>query len=278
MATMNKDEWRQLTDILKVVILLYVARTMYLAMYQPREGFAQTTSPLDNVYVINMPKRTDRYRSFLTKYKAAGLKTGALKKFEAVVGKDLDLDDVPLTDLAREELKDLYDNGYRTKHYQLTEGAIGCYLSHVGLWNRIYDNDEPLALIFEDDAAIPPNFKPLLDQAMHKMEQADPQWDVFVLDVLCRDCLPYYEDIIKVKKFYLLHAYVIRRQAIQKLKDADALFPIEQQIDWVLSKNSKLLNIYSVRNGIVKQGGFTTDIQKPLHIVKGGDPFEEVSV
>lgn len=274
---MNKREWQQLTMVIKVLMLLYLTYVAYGALHVQSEGFTQSSGPLSNVYVINMKQRTDRYNSFLTKYKAAGLKTGALKKFEAVVGKDLDLDDVPLTDLAREELKDLYDHGYRTKHYQLTEGAIGCYLSHVGLWDRIYDNNEPLALIFEDDAAIPPNFKPLLDQAMYKMEQADPQWDVFVLDVLCRDCLPYYEDIIKVKKFYLLHAYIIRRRAIQKLKDADALFPIEQQIDWVLSKNSKLLNIYSVRNGIVKQGGFTTDIQKPLHIVKGGDPFEEVT-
>jgi hypothetical protein len=44
--------------------------------------------------------------------------------------------------------------GYRTKHYQLTRGSVGCYMSHLQLYQHIIKTDAQFAFIFEDDAVI----------------------------------------------------------------------------------------------------------------------------
>ena len=46
--------------------------------------------------------------------------------------------------------------GYRTAHYQLTRGSVGCYLSHLRLYQHVLRGGAQFALVFEDDAAIAP--------------------------------------------------------------------------------------------------------------------------
>jgi hypothetical protein len=46
-------------------------------------------------------------------------------------------------------------SGYRTKHYQLTRGSVGCYMSHLQLYQHILrETDAQFAFVFEDDAEI----------------------------------------------------------------------------------------------------------------------------
>jgi len=227
------------------------------------------------VIVITLALRPDRFNTFKKDYNRSGL-TIPLQKYNAINGKNLDLKTVNLSPLAVQELDDVTKKGFRTKHYQLTPGAIGCYLSHYNIWKQAYDGGWKSTLIFEDDAKIPTDFEQKLSVALQNLHSTTPDWDIFVLDVLCRDCIPHDGNIIKVNKFYLLHAYVIRYSGVKKIIDSGMAFPITQQIDWMLSQNTKLLNIYSLQNGIVKQSGSPTDIQAPLLSKKGIDPFKEV--
>ena len=226
---------------------------------------------IENAYVINLKNRSDRLTSFKKNFENANLDF-PLKIHVATDGKNINLNDLNISNIARREIEYIEKTGHRIKHYQLTRGAVGCYISHLDLWDKIYNTGDDYALIFEDDAVIPSNFKDKLQKSIKNLNEADTEWDIFVLDALCRDCIPYYENIVKINKFFLLHSYIISRKAIEKIKRNNLLYPMEQQLDWALSQHSDILNIYTVSNGFVKQGDFKTDIQLPLKVLPGINP------
>ena len=64
--------------------------------------------------------------------------------------------------------------GYRTKHYQLTRGSVGCYMSHLQLYQHIIKTDAQFAFIFEDDAVIrQPGLLAALIEALNKAKLGD---------------------------------------------------------------------------------------------------------
>ena len=262
---------RYIKKIMIILLIIYVSIYIYRNNYNtPNIKFKK----IKNSFLINLPHRKDRLENFQQTYRQANI-TIPLHVHAAVNGKKLKLEDIHLTRLAKKEINDAQTLGYRTKHYQLTMGGIGCYLSHVGLWNFIYNKGIDYALIFEDDANIPPNFIENLNISIKNMNKADPDWDILFLDALCRDCIPYQDNIVKINKFYLMHAYIIRRKAIKKMFDYKMLFPINQQIDWCIGSHSNILKLYTVTNGFVKQGDFSTDIQIGIKKQKNVNPNSE---
>tara|TARA_B100000780_G_C21024031_1_gene410484 strand:- start:60 stop:869 length:810 start_codon:yes stop_codon:yes gene_type:complete len=265
---MNNSDTKKIMIILLIIhVSIYIYRNNYSI---PKINFKS----INNSFLINLPHRKDRLEHFKQSYTQANIHI-PLHIHTAVNGKKLNIEDIQLTRLAKKEITDAQTLGYRTKHYQLTMGGIGCYLSHVGLWNFIYNKGLDYALIFEDDANIPPDFIENLNISIKNMNKADPDWDILFLDALCRDCIPYQDNIVKVNKFYLMHAYIIRRKAIKKMFDYKMLFPINQQIDWCIGSHSNILKLYTVTNGFVKQGDFSTDIQIGIKKQKGVNPNDD---
>lgn len=214
----------------------------------------------NEIYIVNLERRPDRLNRFLEYYNKSDLQNYSVNKFNAVDGSKIDVDTVPLTELARLEMKQLETMGFRYKHYQLTKGAIGCYLSHVKIWEHIVDHDYEMVLVFEDDARPPPNFLKLVKQNLKLIPK---DWDIVLLGKLCNSCVDkggYYD----VNRFMLTHAYLIKKKAIIKILETDTLFPISQQIDAYMSELSSTLKIYAVKKDIVRQGQSRTDIQAPI--------------
>ena len=212
------------------------------------------------VFLITLEKRKDRLQQFLNGYNASDMNAYDLTKFNALDGSKIKLHTVPLTDLAQLELKQLETIGFRYKHYQLTKGAIGCYLSHVRIWERIMQSNKEHALIFEDDASIPINCALRMKRFLHLIPD---DWDVVLFGKHCSDC----EDLgkyLKVNRFILLHSYMISRRGISKILDEGNLFPISQQLDAYLSEITYKLNIYAPKTNIVNQIKSRTDIQAPI--------------
>lgn len=214
----------------------------------------------DKIYLMNLKRRPDRLTNFMNKYKMSDMKNETLIKFDAIDGSKLDVDSVPLTELAKAELKQLDTVGYRTKHYQLTKGAIGCYLSHVKIWENILKHKEENILIFEDDADIPPNLKKDINE---QMKYIPNDWDIVLFGFDCTKCMKY-ENYTEVQRFMLTHCYMINKSAIVKIMNSNTLFPITQQIDAYMSELSSIINIYTVKDKLVKQFMSRTDIQAPL--------------
>jgi GR25 family glycosyltransferase involved in LPS biosynthesis len=217
--------------------------------------------PFQDIYLINLDRRIDRLNRFKEYYQHSDLKNYSYIRFSAIDGGMLNINSVPLTDLAKAELKQIESTGFRNKHYQLTKGAIGCYLSHTKVWESILKKGLDRVLVFEDDAKVPPNFLELVNESMKDIPD---DWDIVLLGFLCNDC----EDMKtykKVNRFMLTHAYMIRKESILKIVDTNTLFPISQQIDAYMSELSTVLNIYTVHKKIVSQFMSRTDIQAPIY-------------
>jgi GR25 family glycosyltransferase involved in LPS biosynthesis len=216
--------------------------------------------PFEKIYLINLHRRPDRLEAFMTTYKQSDMKRFPIIKLSAIDGSTLNMNTIPMTELAQLEMKQLETTGFRHKHYQLTKGAIGCYLSHLKIWEDIYLKGYENALIFEDDARPPPNFLHLMKTSYSNFP---PDWDIILYGVRCHDC-EHHKHYLKVKRFILLHTYMIRPKAIAKILSFKSLFPISQQLDAYLSEMSTELNIYASPTNYVNQSQSRTDIQAPI--------------
>jgi len=52
--------------------------------------------------------------------------------------------------------------------------AVGCYLSHIKVWEKMRDLRLPYALVLEDDAHFTPGFVPAVQALLDEMLQLDP--------------------------------------------------------------------------------------------------------
>ena len=111
------------------------------------------------VYVINVAGADDRLAHFEAVYNASDLRSKAVVQWAAVDGRSLDLPQI-VSPKAMAEIEAAQLLGYRTKHYQLTRGSVGCYMSHMQLLKEVLVQPHEHALIFEDDALIGAGYSP----------------------------------------------------------------------------------------------------------------------
>ena len=98
------------------------------------------------IAVINLAHRTDRWQAISSRMAAVGL--NKLIKVPAVEGARLSLDQINA--LLQTPVRSI-DQAPRS-HLALTPPAIGCWLSHLAIWQWTITNDFPRVLVFEDDA------------------------------------------------------------------------------------------------------------------------------
>lgn len=254
---MNISKKHLLMICLLIVVFITFMFMTYSILHQHNQ---ENKAIFTQIYLINLVRRPDRLKNFLLHYNESDLKNFNITKFDAIDGSKLDETNVPLSELATAELQQLKTIGFRTKHYQLTKGAIGCYLSHVKVWEDILKNDKEFVLVLEDDAHLPPDF---LAKVNDNMKHIPTDWDIVLLGYLCKQCFEYHQ-YKEVERFQLTHAYIIRKSAIIKIMNSNTLFPITQQIDALMSELSSIINIYSFKTKLVKQFQSRTDIQAPM--------------
>eukprot|EP00887_Chlorella_sp_A99_P007907 scaffold12.g7907.t1 len=228
------------------------------------------------VYVINLDGAADRLAWFRRTYAASDLGSKPAARWPAVDGASLDLPAV-VSAKALEQIEAAQRLGYRTKHYQLTRGSVGCYLSHVQLWRALLGAPEQHALIFEDDAVIEPSL-------VSRLAAARPfpsDWDVMLLGYYCYRCSPLLGDrrYIWVEGFFGTHAYLVHKRALRKVFAYPRLWPVELQIDALMSEMAQagLLNVYALNEHpmLVDQNNkdFHTSAQLPVKRGLWNDPW-----
>jgi hypothetical protein len=98
------------------------------------------------IAVINLAHRTDRWQAVSSRMAAIGL--SKLIKVPAIEGARLLLDQI--SELLGQPAS-LIEEAPRS-HYTLTRPAVGCFLSHLAIWQWMINNKLPRVLVFEDDA------------------------------------------------------------------------------------------------------------------------------
>lgn len=199
-----------------------------------------------DVFCISLEKNKDSWPEILQRIRDNGFPNA--KIFPGIVGKNFTNDNStevklfgkPDTFVSTWALFDLKKKKDRRCHEQLgTWGAIGCYLSHLSIWNNFLKSpsNSDRVLIFEDDIDFVSGF----ETAYQKYIEAVPKSaDVIFLDLARNfNSMDMANNVTKVNgQFFGLHAYIITKKAIEKF--ITHILPIEVQIDAYMSMYAEM--------------------------------------
>lgn len=253
---------------LVVIVALSLITIITLYSYRISDNF-KASYPV-KTYVINLKKNVGRWNTI----QESNITNVKLERFDAVVGKDVDIKKWLNSDGLR-SLRNVEKNGYRTAHYELTRGAIGCFISHYMLAkNLINDEEHDTYLIFEDDVSIRGN---TFDEIQSEIKRAtNLEWDILLLGThrihgLLKD------RYVRVNGFWGMYGYLINKKGAEKFVKMVNKTKIDAQVDAYLSWMSQIgkINIYATKEPIVFENNLSnqTDIQIRLIEQEAVDPY-----
>lgn len=208
-------------------------------------------------YVISMS--SDVFQTCLERLK--NKVSFPLKMFDAVKGSSL-TNYVKNYDNVSVRGQNSLASVYRDSNYDLTTlNSVGCYLSHVSLWLKLYEENLEGMYIFESDAYC------LSDVNIEEFKKTDGDILLFGSPLIGDSFLVpvnygRQHGITKIEQhFFGTHAYYITyKGAVKALQHA---FPIEAQVDAYLSyiNKLKLINIYGYYPSKCSQLAHQTSMQ-----------------
>lgn len=236
------------------------------------EGLASSMKM--KAFVINLDKNVDRWEVAKSSYANADVSIIPMERFRAIEGTKVD-PSVWLNEHGKRELMQVEKDGYRTRHYQLTRGAIGCFVSHYMLAQKLVDDPvHEFYLVLEDDAAIP---QQTLVRIHESLDQSPSNWDVLLLGTH-RVCGLHVETFIKISAFFGTFGYVINKKGARKFVEWVLRTKIDAQVDSYMAVMAQKgeLNVYATKTQIIHdnyQLSRRSDIQNRLVVKEGVDPF-----
>lgn len=224
-------------------------------------------------FCINLDKDSRRYDNLRRSYYASDLKPIQLERYSAILGSTVSIEQW-LSPSAMNEFYAVKKNGYRTHHYQLTTGAVGCFLSHYYLAKQLLDDSSTdTYLILEDDVQLLPSAYTVM---MSELEHAPADWDLITF---------YYHRVIgepagmhfkHVDGFWGMGTYLLNKKGARKIVDEVEQNKIDGQIDAYLSRMSQQnkIRLYASNIHISKNVGRDTNIQIEINPISGMNPYE----
>jgi glycosyl transferase family 25 len=116
------------------------------------------------ICLINLARSTDRLAACAKQLEAYSLH---FDRIEAVNGDSLDSNII----------SDLYNFSDSSYHKHMTNGELGCYLSHLRAWQKIVDEQLDYAVILEDDILLQEN----IQHGLEAIKYIQQPWDVIKL-------------------------------------------------------------------------------------------------
>lgn len=202
-------------------------------------------------YVINLEENTDRKKEFLKEWNNIDDKISIVKAIDTRLHLWKNYKQ-HLSKKTIKELKETIKNKKRKFHEDLTEGAIGCYLSHLKCWKKFVRKSKSkndYCLILEDDSSVPKN---LLETTDNIVKKINTEWGVILLGwQATSDYLTFNEDLLIPTSHQLSHAYLLSNFGANKLLEIHK--KIEMQLDHFMSKNIKQVKIFGTIDNICIQ-------------------------
>ena len=199
-------------------------------------------------YVINLEANKDRKEKFLEEWNDIDPKIKIVKAIDTRgnLWKNYK------QHISEKAIEDLIKNKKRKLAESLTEGAVGCYLSHLKCWRRFLEEStskNDYCLIFEDDSSIP---KELIKTTDNIVERTKTKWGIILLGwKATSQYLSFNEDLLIPKSFWQLHAYLLSNFGARKLLELHD--KVEMQVDAFMSNNIKKIKIFGVIDDICIQ-------------------------
>ena len=183
---------------------------------------------INNVYVINLKHRDDRLKKMDIMLKSIGRRFSEYERIEAVNGK-------LITEKEKNKLlslksKRIFHNPSSFKDIR-SLGAIGCYLSHISVWQLALNRGEKNIIILEDDIQLKIDGNKIDEYINSRPDD----YDICYLDwygLYGHSSSKEYNshwDKNNDDEISFFSAYMISEKGIKKL--LQNIYPIEQQID-----------------------------------------------
>ena len=260
----NESRILYICAICMIVLIVFVAYVYY--------KHTSSKTPRIQGWIVNMDKNKDRMVAFEKTYRTSDLSSHLhVHRFPAVVGADVD-PAMHLSETALAELHDVEAKGHRTYHYQLSRGAIGCFLSHYYIMKKLAESSRYDAfLMLEDDILLPRDFYKRLTNVL---QEAPPEWDIILLGYhrVRGDAIN--DMFYKVDGFWGTFGYLITQKGAQKFIEQVGIHKVDAQIDAFMSylRHYGIFKIYAVKDQIVN-GNYeigSSDVQAH-HVTNGED-------
>lgn len=212
-----------------------------------------------DAYYINLKRRPDKNKNTLVELDKSNILRKKMKRFEAIDGKEIDLNNYKETNINKKLL-------------EKRRGWIGCALSHIKLWQRCVNIKKPI-LVFEDDNVIKKETD--YDKNLETIINNFPN-DYDIVYLITDNIVKYkhYNDLFvkAIKNNSILSAYFISPTGAQKLLDSIMPYKPDLQIDWYIDilTRKKKINCYIYKKSIMYtiQDFNNTDIQGKTNYVK----------
>lgn len=245
---------------MKVVYFVLAFLVCLLLILRKRVAYTPEMKRNDyDCYVINLARKPDRLAHISSVYSKSDVSSEPFTRVEAVDGKETNLRPY-VTESILKGIQDIDETGRRTRHDQLTRGMIGCYLSHLKVYNIFKQSSKPYALILEDDAMFPTD---LHDRVIRTIQDDVPDdWDVILLGRWAIEETRE-KTHVKVHKFWGTQGYIINKKGLSKMQTYRNV-PIDDQIDAIMGKLSRenILKVYApIENFIKVDGAIPSDVQ-----------------
>jgi len=227
------------------------------------------------VFYINLDKNVKRKNELIHYYNNSDLKIIPLNRFNAILGKTVDLDEW-LTPDALMQIERTEKTKRRTHHYQLTKGAVGCFLSHYTLAKQLLtDKETDYYLILEDDIIFDKN---ILNDIKRNLSLVPTDWDILQLSTLRNVKYNVVGEFYTPSGFWGMQSYIINKRGAEKLVKEVKKHKIDGQIDAYLSRmiQQSKIKIYITKKRLffINENGMESDIQcKVIKNSPNDNPF-----
>ncbi len=184
-------------------------------------------------YCISLARKQEKWPEILEKFEKVGFTNISIQvAVDGKANKNVYNNTQWLTPWAQYKLNNKIPRQY---HSELPSwGAVGCYMSHVILWQQLLEDPENNAyIIFEDDVSFADNCSVKL---LSLLENVPSDSDFVFLDISWSNHKPTkYDEYYNVldSQFFGTHAYIVTKNGAAKMMSR--IFPIEIQIDAVMS-------------------------------------------
>lgn len=192
--------------------------------------------------VINMDRNERRLGGFMKQYSKSDMSNTRLQRLVGIDARARWQEIWRTVDISARIFLASMDN--RKRHEQLpSRGAVGCYLSHLAAYESVRKHDD-VVMILEDDANIPHDLKA---RAERTLSLVPDDWDVVLMRYRTPGWNPKYPvSPRRIGSFVGLQTYIVSPLGAKKILTDDHTFPIDRQIDGVLSAMARRgkLNVY----------------------------------
>eukprot|EP00092_Neocalanus_flemingeri_P098726 GFUD01125898.1.p1 GENE.GFUD01125898.1~~GFUD01125898.1.p1 ORF type:complete len:476 (+),score=131.74 GFUD01125898.1:82-1428(+) len=194
-----------------------VAVDPVFSRYLP-EPLAKTKLGVDEVYLINLERRDDRFSRMKYNFEMLGVDYTLTP---AVDGRKIDQNY-----LIKNNIKMLPEFSEPYHGRPLTFGEIGCFMSHYKIWEDIIASEHETVLVFEDDIRFEPYFGQKLEYLLEELRTIPDRWDLVFLGrkILHNSDEPWLltsSQLVKVDYTYWTLSYILTRKGAQKLLGAN---------------------------------------------------------